>query len=130
MSKIQLSLVTLGTIATTFLGGWDIMLRLLVIMVVADYATGVLASLYLKKTSSKIGFNGIIKKVMIFAMVAVVCAVGQAMNLGGIREAVIWFYVTNELISIIENAKKIGLDVPDAFKKIISNLKRKGDGNG
>lgn len=104
-------------------GGWDMWLQVLVAFIVLDYVTGVLAALYNKELDSSVGHKGIIKKVLILCLVAVAY---QLDNLAGteiIRVAVIGFYVGTEGLSIIENAIKAGLNVPDKLKDALVQIK-------
>ena len=128
MSKIQLILVSLGTIISQLLGGWDGMLQTLIIFVILDYLTGLLSAIYNKGLSSKIGYKGIIKKVSIFFVVMIACTLSETMRLEMVRTATIVFYISNEGISILENIGKCDVDYPDALKKLLEKLKnRDGD---
>ena len=105
------------------LGGWDMWLQVLVVFIVLDYVTGVLAALCNKELDSSVGHKGIIKKVFILCLVAVAC---QLDNLAGteiIRVAVIGFYVSTEGLSILENAIKAGLNVPEKLKDALVQIK-------
>lgn len=104
------------------------MLQVLVIFIVADYVMGVLVAGYLGKLSSKIGFRGIAKKVMILLLVAVAHAVDTVLGDNHlIRDAVIFFYLANELLSILETVGKTNLPVPNVLKKAVETLNSKGD---
>lgn len=120
--------VTAGAIVGYFLGGWDGLLKALIIFIAADYVTGILAAIIKKKLSSEIGFEGICKKIFILIMVGVCniideTLIGQPM----LRTAVIFFYISNEGISIVENAAVIGLPVPPKVVAILQQLKTKGE---
>ena len=128
MSKIQLGVVAFGTLILELLGGWDGMLKTLIIFVVLDYFTGVLSALYNKGLSSQIGYKGIIKKVSIFVVVVIACVISETMKLDMVRSATIVFYISNEGISILENIAKCDVEYPDIIKKILEKLK-KGDDN-
>lgn len=97
-----------------YLGGFDELLRCLLILIVADYVTGWAAAFIKRELSSDIGFRGIIKKVVILVIVAVSYALDQGFNVPapGLRSIVISFYILNEGLSIIENADHMGLKIP------------------
>ena len=128
-AKIQLAFTALGGWLGYFLGGADGMLIALIVFVALDYVTGVMCAIVDKKLSSAVGFKGIFKKVLIFALVGVghildtyVIGSGSAM-----RTAVICFYLSNEGLSLLENAAHIGLPIPDKLKDILSQLHNRGD---
>ena len=107
-----------------FLGGWDGFLYALLAFVVIDYITGLMCAVLDKKLSSEVGFRGIFKKVLIFSLVAIGNIVDQSVIGDGsvIRTAVIFFYLSNEGVSILENAAHIGLPVPQKLKDILEQL--------
>lgn len=107
-----------------FLGGWDGFLYALLAFVVIDYITGLMCAILDKKLSSEVGFRGIFKKVLIFSLVAIGNIVDQSVIGEGsvIRTAVIFFYLSNEGVSILENAAHIGLPVPQKLKNILEQL--------
>ena len=120
-----------GTLATTlvyFLGGWDIALQTLIIVIVLDYITGLLKAIANKKINSTVGLKGIIKKVGYLVIVAVAVLLDRiAGNTGAIRTLVIYFFVANEGISILENWGGMGLPLP---QKLIDTLEQlKNDNN-
>ena len=117
-----------GSLVTYLLGGWPALIQILVAFVVIDYVTGVLAAAYHGKLDSNIGLKGIAKKVFIFVIVACGHLVDNALGTQDmVRDAAIYFYIANELISILENAGEIGLPVPDILKNSIDRLKSKGE---
>jgi toxin secretion/phage lysis holin len=119
----------LGAVVGFLFGGWSKALILLVSLVIIDYSTGSLASAVEGKLSSRVGFRGIPKKIMIFVMVAVGHLVDTAIGTNHMfRDATIFFYCANELVSIIENAGRIGLPVPEQLRSAIEVLKGKGKG--
>ncbi len=128
INTIQIIFTAIGGYLGYFLGGVDGFLYALIAFVVIDYLTGFMASIVEKKLSSEIGFKGIFKKVLIFLLVAVGNIIDQ--NLIGtgsaIRTAVIFFYLSNEGISIIENSSRIGLPIPEQLKNVLEQLKDKG----
>jgi toxin secretion/phage lysis holin len=110
-------------------GGWDPLLQILLAFAILDYVTGMLASGTEGKLSSSIGFKGIAKKIMIFIMVAAGHLVDVAIGNGSmIQDAVTFFYLGNELLSITENGGRIGLPIPSQVKSAIQILKGKGEG--
>lgn len=109
-----------------FLGGFDSMMITLLIFMTLDYLTGVMVAIKKKKVNSKIGFEGILKKILILIMVGMANQLGNTINVDGIRYLVIAFYLANEGISIIENAGKFGVPIPEKLKDILEQLKEKG----
>lgn len=111
-----------------FLGGFDGFLYALVALMVADYITGVMCAIVDKKLSSEIGFRGIFKKVLIFVLVGIGHMIDT--NLIGegsvLRTAIIFFYCSNEGISMLENAGRLGLPIPEQLKDILVQLHNKG----
>jgi toxin secretion/phage lysis holin len=117
-----------GALASYLFGGWSALLEILLAFVAIDYITGVIAAGIEGKLNSSIGWKGIAKKVGIFVIVAVANLVDRALGDAHIfRDATIFFYLANELLSIIENTGRIGLPVPDAIQKAVAILKGKGD---
>ncbi|MGJ3205866.1 phage holin family protein [Geobacillus thermoleovorans] len=91
-----------------------------------DYGSGIIAAFMEKTLSSKIGFKGIAKKVMIFVMVALAHQVDTVLGTKNMfRDATVVFYIANELLSILENAKRIGVDVPERLLQAVEILKGK-----
>ena len=127
INTIQLIFTAIGGYLGYILGGLDGFLYALIIFVVIDYITGLMAAIVERKLSSEIGFRGIFKKVLIFLLVAVGNIIDN--NLigtgGAVRTAVIFFYISNEGISIIENSIRIGLPVPEKLKSVLEQLKDK-----
>lgn len=121
---IQAAIATVGGGLGCFLGGWDGFLYALLAFVIIDYITGVMCAVLDKKLSSEVGFRGIFKKVLIFSLVAIGHIVDQNVIGEGsvIRTAVIFFYLSNEGVSILENAAHIGLPVPQKLKDILEQL--------
>lgn len=107
------------------LGGHDGFLYALIAFVVIDYLTGIMLAIIKKRLSSAIGCKGIFKKIMIFLMVAIAHTIDAYLigNGGAIRTAVIFFYISNEGISILENSANLGLPIPDKLKDILVQLK-------
>lgn len=115
-----------------FLGGWDGFLYALLAFVIIDYVTGLMCAVLDKKLSSEVGFRGIFKKVLIFSLVAIGNIVDQSVIGDGsvIRTAVIFFYLSNEGVSILENAAHIDLPVPQKLKDILEQLHNRSDKEG
>jgi toxin secretion/phage lysis holin len=126
---IQIAITAIGGWLGWFLGGLDGFLYALVIFVGLDYITGVMLAFLEKRLSSDIGARGIFKKVMIFCLVGVAHIIDSNIIGEGsvIRTAVICFYLSNEGISIIENAARMGLPVPEKLRDILAQLKDGGD---
>ena len=120
-----------GAITGYLYGGWDTLLQVLLIFVIVDYLTGIIAGGTNGKLSSKVGFRGILKKVLIFIIVAVAhwvdVAVGVALgeNVAIFRNATIFFYLANELLSITENAGQMGVPIPEKLMNAVEILKGK-----
>ena len=121
-------IATIGTCITAALGGWDIALQVLVTFVILDYITGLTAAIIDKTVSSAVGFKGIVKKVMIFALLYVAVQADKATGTSIIRSFTIMFYIANEGISILENAGKLGVPYPAPLKNILVALKEKSNG--
>ena len=121
---IQIVFAAIGGGIGWFLGGADGFLYALIAFVVIDYITGVMCAIVDKNLSSEVGFKGICKKVLIFILVGVgniidVQVLGQA---GVLRTAVIFFYLSNEGVSLLENAGHLGLPIPAKLKAVLEQL--------
>ena len=127
--SIQLGFTAIGGFLGWFLGGFDGFLYALVAFVVIDYITGVMLATLEKRLSSEIGAKGIFKKVLIFALVGIGHIVDSHIIGDGsvVRTAVIFFYLSNEGISILENSSKIGLPIPEKLKDVLFQLREKED---
>lgn len=123
---IQLIISALGGYIGWFLGGFDGFMYALIAFVVIDYITGLMVAMLERKLSSEVGFRGIFKKVLIFTLVGIgnIIDVYLINNGSAIRTAVIFFYLSNEGISILENTGKIGLPIPEKLKKALEQLNR------
>lgn len=126
ISRLHIFSTILGGYLGWFLGGTDGFLYALVVFIIIDYITGIMVAVLEQKVSSEIGFRGIFKKVLIFLMVAMGHIIDFYLIKGGsvIRTAIIFFYTSNEGISIIENASKIGLPVPEKLKRVLEEFKK------
>ena len=122
--SIQLGITAIGGWLGYFLGGFDGFLYALVAFVVLDYITGIMCAVLDKNLSSEIGFRGIFKKVLIFSLVGIGHIIDQSVIGDGsvIRTAVIFFYLSNEGVSVLENAAYIGLPVPQKLKDVLEQL--------
>lgn len=123
-TTVQLVFAGLGGWLGWFLGGCDGLLFALVAFVVIDYITGIMCAVVDKKLSSAVGFKGIFKKVLIFALVGVGHILDTRVIGAGsvLRTAVIFFYLSNEGISLLENAGHLGLLIPKKLKSILEQL--------
>lgn len=130
---IQVAFAATGAFLGWFLGGLDGFLYALLVFVAIDYVTGVLCAIVDKKLSSEIGAKGIFKKVLIFVLVGVAHILDTQIlssssgNNGALRTAVIFFYLSNEGISILENSSHIGLPIPGKLKEILKQLHVRDD---
>lgn len=123
---IQAVFAAIGGYIGWFLGGVDGFMYALITLVVIDYVTGLMVAVLERKLSSEVGFRGIFKKVLIFVMVGIgnIVDVHLIKNGSAIRTAVIFFYISNEGISIIENSAKVGLPIPEKLKDVLKQLNK------
>ena len=123
-NTMQLIFAAVGGWIGWFLGGWDGLLYALIAFVVIDYITGVMCAVVDKRLSSRVGFKGICKKVLIFALVGMGHILDTHIIGSGsvLRTAVIFFYISNEGVSLLENATYLGLPVPKKIKLILEQL--------
>lgn len=120
----------IGGFFSYWLGGWDVMLKTIVFLAVVDYITGVIKGIYLKELSSETGFKGLLKKIVMFIVIAVAYVIQQL--IGGtvpLREVVIMFYIANEALSLLENAA-IFVPIPDNLRDVLLQLREKSDTEG
>lgn len=129
-NTIQLIFAAVGGWLGYFLGGCDGLLYALIAFVVIDYITGVMCAISDKTLSSEVGFKGICRKVLIFLLVGIgnIIDVQVLGSPGALRTAVIFFYLSNEGVSLLENAAHLGLPVPDAIKTVLEQLHDRSDG--
>ena len=125
---IQIAFSALGGFLGWFLGGMDGFLYALIAFVVIDYITGVMCAIADKNLSSGVGFKGICRKVLIFALVGIgnIIDVQVLGSPGVLRTAVIFFYLSNEGVSILENSTHLGLPVPEKLKEVLAQLHERG----
>ena len=126
---VQFIFTALGGWIGYFLGGCDGLVVALVVFVVADYITGVMCAIAERKLSSEVGFKGICRKVLIFIMVGIGNILDvQVIGSGSVlRTAVIFFYISNEGVSLLENAGRLGLPIPAKLKQVLEQLHDKGE---
>lgn len=123
-NTIQLIFTAIGGWLGYFLGGCDGLLYALVAFVVIDYITGVMCAINDKTLSSEVGFRGICRKVLIFLLVGIANILDvQVIGTGSVlRTAVIFFYISNEGVGLLENAAHLGLPVPEKIKTVLEQL--------
>lgn len=123
-NMVQLVFSAVGGWLGWFLGGCDGLLYALIALAVVDYITGVMCAVTDHKLSSEIGFKGIFKKVLTFVLVGVanILDVNVIGNGSVLRTAVIFFYISNEGVSVLENATHLGLPVPEKVKVVLQQL--------
>ena len=128
-NTMQIILVAVGGWLGYFLGGCDGLVYALILFVAADYVTGVMCAAVDKRLSSEIGFKGICKKVLIFVLVGLANILDvQIIGTGSVlRTAVIFFYISNEGVSLLENAAHLGLPVPEKLKDILQQLHNRAE---
>ena len=123
-SMIQFIFAAIGGWLGWFLGGCDGLLYALITFVVVDYITGVMCAVVDKKLSSEVGFKGIFKKILIFLLVGIANLLDENIIGNGsvLRTAAIFFYLSNEGVSLLENATHLGLPVPEKLKSVLQQL--------
>lgn len=123
-NTIQLVFTGIGGWLGYFLGGWDGLLYALIAFVVIDYITGVMCAISNHTLSSEVGFKGICRKVLIFLLVGIGSILDAHVIGSGsvLRTAIIFFYISNEGVSILENAAHLGLPVPEKIKVVLEQL--------
>lgn len=130
VETMQYVISGIGGFVGWFLGGVDGFLYALLIFVVVDYLTGLMAAYIQKKISSEVGFRGICRKVAIFCLVGIAHILdAQVIKTGSVlRTAIVFFYLSNEGISILENITVIGLPVPQKLKDVLEQIREKDGG--
>ncbi|MGQ1777169.1 phage holin family protein [Listeria monocytogenes] len=117
---LKIGILGFGAIFGYLFGEVDLLVKVLVCFIVADYISGLLASGYLGELSSKMGFKGIAKKIAILILVAIAHQIDLILGTHNTtQDAVIFFYLANELISILENFVRMGMKVPEVLKNLI-----------
>lgn len=130
-NTVQFSFAAVGGFLGWFLGGCDGLLYALIAFVTVDYVTGVMCAVVDRKLSSSVGFKGIFRKVLIFVMVGISHILDtQVIGNGSVlRTAVIFFYISNEGVSLLENASHLGLPVPEPVKTVLKQLHDRSEVN-
>ena len=131
-NTIQFVFAGIGGWLGYFLGGCDGLLYALLAFVVVDYITGVMCAIADHTLSSEVGFKGICRKVLIFLLVGIANILDmQVIGTGSVlRTAIIFFYISNEGVSLLENAGHLGLPIPTKLKDVLAQLhdrSEKGD---
>ena len=122
----KLIISSIGGVLGVFLGGMDGLIYALLAFSVIDYVTGIMCAIDKKELSSSVGFKGIARKIIIFSLVGVanILDVYILGHVGVLRAEVIFFYLSNEGISILENTSKLGLPVPEKLQNILQQLNK------
>lgn len=124
-NEISFIFGAIGGVAAYFLGGFDNLLKAIIILIVLDYITGVIKAIYLKQISSEVGFKGILKKITICIVIAFAYVIqGITNNTVPLREIVIMFFIANEGISLLENAAVL-IPIPEKLKDVLLQLRDK-----
>lgn len=126
---IQTTIAGLGAWLAAYLGGLDGLVYALIIFVAADYITGVLAAINERRISSAVGFRGIARKILIFTLVGLAHLIDTHVigTPGVLRAAVIFFYLSNEGISLVENATRLGLPIPTQMRGALDAIANRAD---
>ena len=127
--KVQAAVASIGGYLGYFVGGVDGLMTALLIFMVLDYITGLMCAIADKKLSSAVGFKGICKKVLILMLVGVAHIVDlHVVGTGdALRSAVVCFYLSNESVSMLENAAHLGLPIPEKLKSVLAQLHGRDD---
>ena len=131
-NMVQLIFAAIGGWLGYFLGGCDGLLIALVIFAAVDYITGVMCAISDRKLSSEVGFRGICRKVLIFILVGIANILDvEVIGTGSVlRTAIIFFYLSNEGVSLLENAAHLGLPVPTKLKDVLAQLHDRAEKDG
>lgn len=131
-NMVQLIFAAIGGWLGYFLGDCDGLLIALVVFAVVDYITGVMCAVSDKELSSKVGFRGICRKVLIFILVGAANILdAQVIGSGSVlRTAVIFFYLSNEGVSLLENAAHLGLPIPQKLKGVLAQIHDRAENGG
>lgn len=128
ITGIKVAFALVGGWITAVLGGWDTALQVLVLFVVLDYITGLIAAWYEKRLDSRVGFKGIAKKILLFVPVAVGYWLDVLLGQEILRSLAIWFYLANEGLSMLENLGRCGVPILAPLKDALEQLKKRGEG--
>ena len=126
---VQIVFAGIGGWLGYFLGGCDGLVLALLLFVVMDYITGIMCAVADKKLSSEVGFKGICRKVLIFMLLGIANILDvQVIGTGAVlRTAVIFFYLSNEGISLLENAAHLGFPIPEKLKLVLEQLHERSE---
>ena len=125
ITGIKVAFALIGGWITAVLGGWDTALQVLVLFVVMDYITGLIAAWYEKRLDSSVGFKGIAKKILLFVPVAVGYWLDVLLGQEILRSLAIWFYLANEGLSMLENLGRCGVPILAPLKDALEQMKKK-----
>lgn len=129
MNELRVAVTVIGTAFCEYIGGFDGLLEALVFFVITDYVTGVFCAINERTLSSAIGFKGILQKVLIFLLVTIANII-DARIIGEdhlLRTAVIFFYMSNEGISILENSARLGLPIPNKLREFLKQIRERDE---
>lgn len=128
-SMVQMMFAGIGGWLGYFIGGCDGLILALLLFMVMDYITGIMCAVADRKLSSEVGFKGICRKVLIFMLVGIANILDvQVIGTGSVlRTAVIFFYLSNEGISLLENAAHLGLPIPEKLKLVLEQLHERSE---
>ena len=128
-AKIQMAISVVGGWIGYFVGGIDGLMTALLVFMVLDYITGLMCAISDNQLNSTVGFKGICKKVLIILLVGVAHIVDMYVvgNGNALRSAVVCFYLSNEGVSMLENAAHLGLPIPERLKSILAQLHNRED---
>lgn len=127
LSYIKYGVTTIGGLLGGLLGGWDVVLQVLVLFVVFDYITGLTAAWCGKELDSNVGLWGIAKKILMFVPVALGYWLDVAIGTEILRNLVVFFYIANEGLSILENLGRAGIPIPAPLRAALEQLKQKNE---
>lgn len=125
INKLKYFIFGLGSILSYLLGGFDNTIIFLIIAMTLDYITGLIYAWHTKSVSSRIGYTGIVKKVLTFFVIVVAHQIDLSMNITEpiFRTSVCWFFIANECISLLENCSNIGLPIPKKLQDALQQIK-------
>ena len=128
-APVHFMAIILGSLGTYLFGRWDSVIQVLLVLVVLDYLTGVMAAYASRTLNSQKGFRGILKKVCIFAIVATANILDGITGMPDplLRTTVLWFFIANEGLSILENSASMGLPLPVTLIEALERLKTRKD---
>ena len=127
ITGIKFACGVIAAILSNIFGGLDALFTALLICIIIDYVTGIMAAIYEKKLNSEVGFRGILKKIAILCIVVLAHELEVVVGIGGIRDLAVGFYIANEGLSILENAGRIGVPLPKKLMEVLEQLKSNGD---